>query len=115
VEGRPVGFSLALPNINQALRHLPDDRLFPLGLFRFLWHKRKVRGIRVITLGFKPGFQQSGLGAALYLRGWLAGVERGYDHGECSWILEDNLDMVRPLERMGARVYRRYRIYEKEL
>lgn len=115
VNGEPVGFSLAIPNINRALRHLPDGRLFPLGLFRFLWHKRKIRGIRVITLGFKPGFQHSGLGAALYLRGWLTGTARGYDHGECSWILEDNVDMVRPLERMGARVYKRYRLYEKGL
>ena len=115
VAGEPVGFSLAIPNINRALRHLPDGKLFPFGLFRFLWHKRKIRGIRVITLGFKPGFQHSGLGAALYLRGWLAGTARGYDHGEASWILEDNLDMVRPLERMGGRVYKRYRIYERAL
>ena len=115
VKGEPVGFSLALPNINHALRHLPNGRLFPFGLFRFLWHKRKVRGIRVVTLGFKPGFQHSGLGAALYLRGWLAGTERGYDHGEASWILEDNLDMVRPLERMGGTPYKRYRIYERPL
>lgn len=115
VAGEPVGFSLAIPNINHALRHLRDGRLFPFGLFRFLWHKRKIRGIRVITLGFKPGYQHSGLGAALYLRGWLAGTARGYDHGEASWILEDNLDMVRPLERMGARAYKRYRLYERAL
>lgn len=115
VRGEPVGFSLGLPNINHALRHLPDGRLFPFGLFRFLWHRRSIRGIRVITLGFKPGYQQSGLGAALYLRTWLNGTARGYNHGEASWILEDNLDMVRPLERMGARPYRRYRIYERAL
>lgn len=115
VKGEPVGFSLALPNINHALKRLPDGRLFPFGLFRFLWHKRKIRGIRVITLGFKPGYQHSGLGAALYLRSWLAGTARGYDHGEASWILEDNLDMVHPLERMGARAYKRYRIFEGSL
>lgn len=115
VRGEPVGFSLGLPNINHALRRIPDGRLFPFGLFRFLWHRRSIRGIRVITLGFKPGYQQSGLGAALYLRTWLNGTARGYNHGEASWILEDNLDMVRPLERMGARAYRRYRIYERTL
>lgn len=113
VQGEPVGFSLALPNLNHALRHLPDGRLFPFGLFRFLWHKRKIRGVRVITLGFKPGYQHSGLGAAFYLRTWISGTGRGYDHGEASWILEDNLDMVRALERMGGREYKRYRIYER--
>ena len=63
----------------------------------------------------KPGFQQSGLGAALYLQCWLQGTARGYDHGEASWILEDNHDMVRPLERMGGTPYRRYRIYQRPL
>ena len=115
VAGEPVGFSLALPNINHALRRIPDGRLFPFGLLRFLWHRRTIRGIRVITLGFKPAYQQSGLGAALYLRTWLNGTARGYDHGEASWVLEDNHDMVRPLERMGGRAYRRYRIYERPL
>lgn len=115
VEGEPVGFSLAIPNINQALRHLPDGRLFPLGLLKFLWHKRKIRGMRVITLGFKPAFQHSGLGGAFYLRTWTTGMAKGYDHGEASWILEDNLEMVRPMERMGGKAYKRYRIFEREI
>jgi GNAT superfamily N-acetyltransferase len=115
VRGEPVGFSLALPDLNQAFRHLRDGRLFPFGLFRFLWHKRKITGLRVITLGFKPAYQHLGLGAALYLRAWQIAVSKGYDHAEASWILEDNVDMVRPLERMGGRLYKRYRIYERPL
>ena len=34
---------------------------------------------------------------------------------EASWILEDNRDMLGPLETLGHRPYRRYRIYEKTL
>jgi GNAT superfamily N-acetyltransferase len=113
--GEPVGFSLALPDLNQALKHLPDGRLLPFGIFRLLWHKRKIHSMRVITLGFKPGFQHLGLGAALYLRTWQTGLARGYDRGEASWILEDNLSMVRPIEKLGGRIYRTYRLYEKDL
>src|SRR5690606_16732330 len=105
VEGEPVGFSLALPDLHQAFRHLPDGRLLPFGIFRFLWHRRRIHGLRVITLGFKPGYQHLGLGAAFYLKTWEIGVRKGYDQAEASWILEDNLDMVRPLERMGGRMY----------
>ncbi len=71
--------------------------------------------MRVITLGFKPGYQHLGLGAALYLRAWQSARERGYRYGEASWILEDNWDMRRPLENMGGEVYKRYRIYERPL
>jgi hypothetical protein len=69
----------------------------------------------MLTLGFTPPYQRSGLGAAFYTRAWLSGIALGYDHGEASWILEDNLDMVRPLERMGAREYKRYRIFERPI
>lgn len=115
VNGEPVGFSLALPDLNQALKKIPNGRLFPFGIVRLLWEKRRIRGIRVVTLGFKPGYQHQGLGALLYLRGWQTGAEKGYTYGEASWILEDNHDMRRPLENMGARAYKRYRIYETPL
>lgn len=114
-DGEAIGFSLTLPDINQALRHLPDGRLFPFGLLKFLWYRRRITGLRAITLGFKPGYQHLGLGAAFYLRSWQVGAARGYDRAEASWILEDNLDMVRPLERMGGRVHRVYRIFEREI
>jgi GNAT superfamily N-acetyltransferase len=114
-EGEPVGFSLALPDFNRALRTLPRGRLFPFGFLRVLREKRRIRRLRVITLGFKPGFQHSGLGALLYLRTWQAGAAKGYQGAEASWILESNLDMRRPLENMGALPYKRYRIFEREL
>jgi hypothetical protein len=113
--GEPIGFSLALPNLNEILRHIPSGRLLPFGLFKFLWHRRKVTGIRVMTLGFKPRFHHAGLGLVFYLQTWLNGVRIGYVWGEASWILEDNVEMVRAAERMGGRPYKRYRVFERTL
>ena len=115
VGDEPVGFCLALPDLNQALRYLPDGRMLPLGWARFLWHRRNISGIRVLTLGFKPRFHRAGLGPAMYRRIFDAGVQKGYTTGEASWILADNLEMTRALERSGGRIYRRYRIYEREI
>jgi GNAT superfamily N-acetyltransferase len=114
VKGETVGFALALPDYNQALRHM-NGRLFPFGLFKLLWHKRKINGARVLTLGLKPGFRRSGIDAMLYLRLWEEAPKNGYPLVECSWILEDNWPMRRGLERMGARIYKTYRVYEKAL
>jgi GNAT superfamily N-acetyltransferase len=114
-EGQPVGFSLTLPDFNQALKTLPRGRLFPFGIFRLLRAKRRITSTRVLTLGFTPRFQRHGLGALLYLRTWQATIDRGTPRGEASWILEDNLEMRRALENMGGVVYKRYRVYEKEL
>lgn len=114
-DGEPVGFLLALPDLNQAFRHLPDGKLFPFGVFKFLWHKRKVRTARILTLGLKPGWQHLGLGAVMYTRLLEIGIAKGYKGAEGSWILEDNHEMCTALEKLGADLYKRYRVYDRSL
>jgi hypothetical protein len=118
-EGEPIGFLLALPDLNRALKHLPDGRLFrygvPIGLAKFLWHKRKINTLRIMTLGMKPGLQASGLGTAVYMRGLEVAEKNGYVAGEASWILEDNHEMCTAMDKLGARQYKRYRIFERPL
>jgi GNAT superfamily N-acetyltransferase len=109
-----VGFALALPDYNQVLRRL-NGKLFPFGIFKALWHQRHINAARVLTLGLKPGFRRMGIDAMLYLRLWEEAPKNGYPFVECSWILEDNWPMRRGLERMGAQLYKTYRIYEKSL
>ena len=113
-EGKPVGFSLACPDINQALIKL-NGRLFPFGLFKLLWHARKINRIRVIIMGVIPEFRSKGLDAVFYVDTYQNAVAKGYTWGEFSWILENNDPMNTALENIGARVYKTYRIYEKKL
>ncbi|UCD65050.1 MAG: GNAT family N-acetyltransferase [Candidatus Zixiibacteriota bacterium] len=116
-DGRPVAFSLALPNINQALIHL-NGRLFPLGLLKLFWHTRirnKIDGLRLVTFGVVPEFQKRGIDSALYIATYKKGIERGYRWAELSWVLETNDLMLRAMEQMGARPYKKYRIAELPL
>jgi GNAT superfamily N-acetyltransferase len=115
VGGEPVGFAIGLPDLNHALKHLKNGRLLPFGIFKLLWHQRKIQTARVLTLGIKPGYRRKGLDAWMYLELFRRGAADGYVASECSWILEDNWDMRRGLERMGAVVYKTYRVYEKPL
>jgi GNAT superfamily N-acetyltransferase len=114
VHGEPIGFALALPDYNQALKHV-DGRLFPFGLLKLLWHRRNINRLRVFTLGVKPEYQRKGIDALLYLRIYQNGIPVGLNRGEASWILEDNWGMRRGLERMGGHVYKTYRVYGSEL
>ncbi len=114
VHGEPVGFALTLPDFNQPLRGA-NGRLFPLGLLKLLWHSRRIDRGRVFALGLKPGFRGKGIDAVFYLKTFQAGRELGHTTGECSWILEDNWKMRRALEKAGAKVYKTYRVYRKDL
>jgi GNAT superfamily N-acetyltransferase len=117
VNGKPAGFSLALPDFNQVLARL-NGRLFPFGIFKLLWHtkvRNKIDGVRIITMGVVPEFQKRGIDTVFYVETYNVGVKRGYKWAEMSWVLEDNTLMNRVLELLGARLYKKYRIYETRI
>ncbi|NIW35152.1 MAG: GNAT family N-acetyltransferase [Gemmatimonadetes bacterium] len=113
-EGEPVGFALALPDVNQAIRHA-NGRLLPFGIFKLLWHMRRINGIRIITLGVTEEYRGSPLAPLFYREIFQRGRARGHRVAESSWILEDNLPMVKGVEKMGFRHYKTYRMYERAL
>ena len=112
IDGKPVGFILELPDYNKAFKHM-NGRMFPIGWAKFLWHKRKIDSVRVITLGVTPAQRGKGIESMLMVSLYLEGLKHGFPRGECSWILEDNLPMRHAMERSGAYVYKTYRVYEK--
>jgi GNAT superfamily N-acetyltransferase len=112
VAGRPVGFALAIPEINRILRRI-RGRLFPLGWLELLAGVKKLDTCRIVALGMLPEYQRAGLGTLFYLRLMEDGPGNGIDSGELSWVLEDNALMNRAAVEMGGRLYKRWRIYEK--
>jgi GNAT superfamily N-acetyltransferase len=111
VSGRVVGFALALPDVNQALKPAKGS-LFPTGLLKILYYQRLIKNVRVLALGVAPEYRASGLPAGFYATLVRNARKLGYGDSEMSWILEDNVLMNRSLEVMGAKRYKTYRIYE---
>jgi GNAT superfamily N-acetyltransferase len=108
--GRPVGFSLALPDLNVALAHI-RGRLFPTGLLRLLLEARNIHRVRVAALGTLPEFRKRGLDGLLYIETYRRGADKGYDSGEFSWVLEGNQEMNGAMEALGATPSKRWRLY----
>ena len=113
--GEPIGVSLALPDFHQALRWSGGGRLFPFGLLKFLWYRRKVDQIRLLAMGVIENYRNRGIDAMFWVETARAAREHGYKRLECSWVLEQN-DMMNSLGRtLRGRIYKTYRILEKEL
>ncbi|PNG82000.1 N-acetyltransferase [Pseudomonas sp. BYT-1] len=120
IDQHPCAFIVAMPNIHEAIAPL-KGRLLPFGWLRLLW-KLKVTGTRtarVPLMGVRQHYQFSRQGPVLALLLIEAlkqpFVQRKIDALEMSWILETNTGMRTILERIGAAVYKRYRLYEKRI
>jgi ribosomal protein S18 acetylase RimI-like enzyme len=109
-DGRPVGFALALPNINVLLRGL-NGRLFPLGWLKLLRGVPRLREYRMWALGVAPEYQNRAVDALLY-RKLHEGLAALRPRIEVNYVLEDNVRMNNALRNLGARPLRRYRVYE---
>ena len=115
MKGRPVGFAFALPDINIVLKKCKGS-LFPLGWWHFLkFNLRKIPTLRLVALGVRKEHHKSGIGTLFYQKVIEEGTKRRYTAAECSWILETNDLMNRPLQQMGGKHYKTYRLYEKTI
>jgi len=115
-EGEPVAFSITLPNMNQALKHVPDGRLFPLGLPKLLLQATYgVYECRMPLMGVRTEYQGKGLDALLVLRTIENGPPNGFDACEMSWVLDTNERLKNHVESLGAVVDKEYGMFELSL
>ncbi len=113
-EGTPIGFAVAIPDFNVALKANPSGRLFP-GIVRVLWRARTITRIRILLLGVIPEFRGRGAAELMYHWIWEKATGLGYNWGEAGWILEDNTLMRKGLEFMGFEPYKTLRMYDRPL
>ncbi len=114
IDGEPVAFSIALPDYNQVLSKM-NGKLFPFGIIKFLYYRRKIDRIRTALMGVLPKYRGKGIDALLHHKSIENGLIYGKYASELSWILETNKEMIRVAERIGATRTKTYRMYRKEL
>jgi len=114
----PIGFTLCLPDINVALRHV-NGRLtrfgLPIGLIKLLYYKRLIRKGRLIALGVVEKYRHAGVAEMLVLRIMEETMIKRGITGELSMTLEDNVMINRFVEAIGAERYKTYRIFKRTL
>jgi hypothetical protein len=114
IKGELVGFALVMLDYNYIFKQI-NGRLFPFGFLKLFTQKKKIKWSRIITLGIIPEFQKKGLDAVFYWDIVNRAHKIGIDLGEASWILEDNEMMNRGAEVMNGEIYKKYRVYEKDI
>jgi GNAT superfamily N-acetyltransferase len=121
LDGEPVAFMLALPDVNEVISGF-NGHLLPFNwikLMRWLRNPRS-RTFRVPLMGVRRRLQNSRLASQLafmmieHIRR-NAVADYGCVRGEIGWVLEDNKGMVAIADAIGSTKNREYRIYQKPL
>lgn len=113
-DGKVVGMAITIPDLNQVLAKM-NGKVFPFGIFTFLFGRRKINRIRVGFLGVFPDRQHTGAAALLYREHFDAAARTPVTHGEMGWILETNKPMNWAMQGMNGKVVKRYRVFDRPL
>lgn len=111
-KGEPIAFVACLPNINEVTIKIKNGKLLPFNFLKLIGFKKKVKSVRILTLGLIEKYRKTGIDACLYAKLFEGAKKWGYEEAEASWILENNLMMNRALENVNGKVYKKYRIYQ---
>jgi hypothetical protein len=120
IDGQPVAICVCLPNLNEVIADF-QGKLNPVTIGKLIW-RLKIRGpksARLMLLGVRTEVRgkkrYAPLATAVIAELVRRGLKEGYDWAELGWTLEDNRLINAAIRSMGAKIYKRYRLFEKPI
>jgi hypothetical protein len=110
----PAGVALVVPDVNPLLKRL-NGKIGILGLVKIALYRKEVNGLRGMLFGVRKSYQKLGLPLVAFDYMNRTGRKKNYQYLELGWNLEDN-DAINQFDReVGGRIWKRYRIYRKDI
>ncbi len=115
VDGEPAGFFPGVPNFNELLIKLNGLR-YPWDTLRYLRHRAlKPESLSVKSAVVPPEYWDIGVAVLLFSEMAKRAMAKGYKWADLSLTGDENPDTWPLAHHMGAKIYKRYRFYKKEL
>jgi len=113
VDGEPIAYLIALPDVNQILKDMNGKLLSPK-IFKLIFGIKKLRRYRIWALGIAKKYQEKGISVLLFRRlNDVLAPRKAYV--EANYVLEDNNLMNNSLKQLEFDLVKKYRIYEKSI
>ena len=112
--GEVVAFILGIPDITDGIRK-SRGYVLPTGVFHILRSQKKTRRLSLMLGAIRPDYQKGGLDTVLGIHLLEEAKKAGLTHIDSHLEMETHYKIRMEMEKMGGRVYKRYRIYQKQL
>jgi GNAT superfamily N-acetyltransferase len=116
LEGETVGFLPGLPNLNEILIRVNGLR-YPWDYLKAAWLSRSHRfeSMTVKSVLVLPEYWNTGAAVLLFAELVERARARGYQWADLSITSLDNPSSVLTAEKLGARIYKRWQVYSREI
>ncbi len=114
VDGRLVGFAIGMPDISKGIIR-SRGKLFPFGILHILRSSKRTKNLIMLLGGILKEYRGKGLDVVMGAGMLNSAIRKGMTTLDSHLVLETNAPMRAEYERIGGRIIRRFRIYQKNI
>jgi hypothetical protein len=103
-----------MPHIAEGIKKA-KGKLLPFGIFKILRAAKKTKQLDLLLGAIKEQYRGRGLDVLMGVKILMSAHEAGLEFIDTHHEMETNLRVRREMERMGGVVYKRFRVYQKDL
>lgn len=113
-DGQLIGFAIGMPDLSAGIKAC-RGRLLPFGILRVLFESKRSKKLIMMLGGVKKEFRGKGIDVLMGVKILQDGINSRMESIDSHLVLEDNLRMRGEYERIGCKVVKKFRIYQKDL
>ena len=109
-----IGFAGGIRDISTGIQKA-KGRLLPFGIFRILLASKRSKKLLMLLGGVKSSYRGKGIDVLMAIKMLQSCMNHNIELIDLHLVLEDNYKMRAECERIGGKVIKRFRIYQKVL
>jgi GNAT superfamily N-acetyltransferase len=113
-EGEIVAFIVGIPDMTEGIKKA-RGRLLPFGFLKILRAAKKTKQLDLLLGAIKESYRGRGLDVLMGVGMIKSAQEAGFEVMDTHHELESNVKVRAEMEKMGGKLYKKYRVYTKTL
>lgn len=113
-DGEVVAFIVGIPDMTEGIQRA-RGRLFPFGFLKILGAAKKTKQLDLLLGAIKEEYRGMGLDVMMGVKMIRSAQEAGMEIMDTHHEMETNVRVRAEMERMGGQIYKRFRVYQKNL
>ena len=109
-----VAFVVGIPDMTEGIQKA-KGRLFPLGFLKILRAAKETNQLDLLLGAIKEKYRGVGLDVLMGVRMLTSAKEAGLEIMDTHHEMETNTRVRAEMEKMGGKIYKRYRVFQKYL
>ncbi|MCU0460570.1 MAG: GNAT family N-acetyltransferase [Bacteroidales bacterium] len=113
-DNKLIGFAISMPDMSKGIKAC-NGRLLPFGIFKVLQESKRSKKLMMMLGGVRKEYRGKGIDVLMGVKILESAIKHRMEVIDSHLVLENNSRMRAEYERVGGKIAKKFRIYQKAL